>query len=91
MKRFLLLSMLMVASTALPRQALAVDLINEDEVAYDVLIEEADSKRTLSLRPGESVPDICRSCDITVDGIGTISTQHGDTIIIRGRNFQVTS
>lgn len=91
MKRHLTSLLAFVACLALPMPAIAVDLRNEDSVRYAVIVEESTSKQTHILRPGEALPDICYRCDITVEGVGSISAQPGDTIVIRNRSFQVVS
>ena len=41
--------------------ATAATVTNEDKVAHLVIIEEAGSKRELTLQPAESIKDACQS------------------------------
>lgn len=91
MKRPLVRILVVAMCVGLPVPAFAVDLINEDKIRYEVVIEDSGHTRTHILRPGEALPDICHRCDIIIEGVGSITAQPGDTIVIRRRTFQVVS
>ena len=91
MKRHLLLLSVAMFAVIPVEPAIAVNLINEDRVSYDVVVHDPTGARMHVLGPAAVLPDVCYRCDITVDGVGRISAEPGDTIKIRNRSFQVGS
>ena len=91
MKRPLIRFLVVTMCVVLPAPAMAIGLINEDQIRYEVVVEDSGHTRTHILRPGEALPDVCHRCDISVEGVGSISAQPDDTIVIRRRSFQVVS
>lgn len=91
MKQHLFPFSVAIVAMALTTPTMAVDLVNEDLVRYEVVVQDADGTRTHVLRPEEALPAICYRCNITVEGAGPISTEPGDTIVIRNRSFRVSS
>ena len=87
--KLIVLGTLVTVLGGLPTASRAVDLVNEDQKTYPVTIEIYDDVRKFRLRPGETVPDVCVECSISIPDAGQIDTDPGDVIIIRDGDFVV--
>ncbi len=69
----------------------AVELINEDQQTYTVVITEGEKVRKLRLRAGDYLPDVCTQCVIAVPEVGEVATEPGDVIIIGDGKLELRS
>ena len=74
-----------------PQAAIAVDLVNEDNVAYQVRIVDESGEREVIITPRETLVDICYRCEISIEDVGTISAEPTDTIIIQNGEMSIIS
>ncbi len=69
----------------------AVDLVNRDRVPREVVVNQADgSSRTITVRAGEKVENICDDCVILV-GAGSVETRGRLTVRIAGGVVSIES
>jgi hypothetical protein len=80
-----------LAGLLLPPTAHAVNLTNEDSVAYRILVVDQAGKREVLIAPGEMLWDICYRCDITLKDVDTISAEPTDTVSIQNGKLSVLS
>ena len=84
------LGFLMAAMIA-PRTGEAVDLVNRDRKAHEVVVNRADgSSETLKIRAGQRVADICADCVILV-GQSSVEARGRATIKIEGGEVSTAS
>jgi hypothetical protein len=60
----------------------AVDLKNEDSQTYTVLIHETGTTHT-SIGSSTTMASICSSCEIEVEGVGSVRASSGETVVIK--------
>lgn len=70
---------------------MAVDIENRDRKEHEVTINRADgSSETLTLKPGQKLPDICTDCVILV-GENSVETRGRATVKIEGGKVSIAS
>ncbi|TAL31521.1 MAG: hypothetical protein EPN93_17150 [Spirochaetes bacterium] len=62
--------------------AWAVDLKNEDSQTYTVRIHETGTTHT-SIGSSTTMASICSSCEIEVEGVGSVRASGGETVVIK--------
>ena len=78
-----------VAVAASPAQA--VDLVNRDKALREVTVNGADgSSKTLTVKAGQKVADICNDCVILV-GSSSVETKGRATVKIEGGEVSIAS
>jgi hypothetical protein len=91
MKSWLLAAFIALAGLVLTGTAHAVNLTNEDSIAYRVLVVDEAGKREIIIMPGETLSDICYRCDITLEDVDTISARPTETVIIENGKLALAS
>lgn len=84
MIRFLPTGVAVLSVLALVPAAQAVDVLNEDGRDYDVIVVENGVENVFTLFSGGSEEDVCASCTISIDGVGSIEASGKETIVISG-------
>lgn len=69
--------------------ALAASVVNEDRTDYVVVVTTERGTRTVTIRPGQTLRDLCESCEISIEDIGVLSVQRGERVVIRGNTMMV--
>ena len=80
-----------LGGTLVPQAAIAVDLVNKDNVAYQVRIVDDSGERQVIITPRETLVDICFRGEISIEDVGTISAEPTDTIIIQNGELSIIS
>ena len=71
--------------------AQAVDLVNRDKAPHEVTVNGADgSSKTLTVKAGAKVTDICSDCVILV-GASSVETKGRATVKIEGGEVSIAS
>ncbi len=63
--------------------ALAVDLTNKDSQPYQVKVTEGSNTKEISLEPGATEKVCSSTCQIDIDGIGSINASGTETLTIK--------
>jgi hypothetical protein len=63
--------------------AFSVDLINKDGKSYNIKIKSGASTTSTSISSNTTKSGVCSSCTIVVEGVGEISADGSDKIIIK--------
>ena len=63
--------------------ALAVDIVNEDETPYEVLVTSGGDTMTIDIEPEATLGDVCDSCNLEIEGEEPISAEGKDVVRIR--------
>ena len=63
--------------------SLAVDIINDDEAPYEVLITDDSDILTVLVESGGTVVDVCKSCTVEIDGADAVVAEDVDVVRIR--------
>ena len=63
--------------------AVAVDIVNDDGVPYDVHVSEGGDTVVVSIKLGATVNNVCEYCIVEMDGAEPVSAE--DTEIVRIR------
>jgi hypothetical protein len=61
----------------------AVDVVNEDEETYELVISEGSMSRTLILEGWGTVDNVCEACTIEIDGVGEIDAIEDEVVVIK--------
>lgn len=69
-----------VALVASP--ALAVDLVNEDAVTYEVLLDDGSEPRLISIAAGETLTKVCDECVLSV-GDSSLDAEEIEVAVIK--------
>ena len=85
MIRFAVLATALVMTTS----AHAVSLQNKDSVKYDIKVRSSSSTMSASIDGGVVKNNICSSCTIEVEGVGSIDASGSDKVVIRGGKLSV--
>jgi hypothetical protein len=67
----------------------AVDLRNEDAVEYQVQVTRNDVTRTIVIRPGQTIRNLCTACEISIEEIGVVQAEGSQVATIRGSYLSV--
>jgi len=84
MVRFLPAGAAVLSVLALAPAAQAVDVLNEDGRDYDVVVVENGVESAFTLFSGGSEEDVCTTCTIEIEGIGSIEASGKETVVISG-------
>ena len=89
MKRLLVLSGVLIAAGAAPSGA--VDIVNRDRVAHDVVINRSDgSSEEITVKARGKLADVCKACVVVVGESTTEAT--GDvTVTIEGGKVSINT
>ena len=63
--------------------SLAVDIINDDETPYEVLVTDGSDTLAVPIEPGATVVDVCTSCTVEIDGADAVTAEDVDVVRIR--------
>jgi len=74
---------------ALAGPALGASVVNEDRTAYVVVVVTERATREITLRPGQTMRDLCERCEVSIEDIGVLTIGRGDRVIIRGNTMMV--
>lgn len=69
--------------------AAAASVVNEDKTPYVLLVSSDRGTREVTVRPGQTVRDLCEACEVSIEDIGVITIAKGDRVIIRGNTMMV--
>jgi uncharacterized protein YdbL (DUF1318 family) len=83
----LVAALLAAASLSVPARAASV--VNEDKTPYVVLVTTDRGTREINLRPGQTVRDLCESCEVSIEDIGLLTVGKGDKVVIRANTMMV--
>jgi hypothetical protein len=72
-----------------PTAAHAVSLQNKDSSSYDIKVKSSSSTMTSSINGGVIKNNICSSCTIEVEGVGTVDASGSDKVVIDGGKLSV--
>ena len=78
-----------LALAALAAPASAASVINEDKMPYVLLVSSDRGAREITVRPGQTVRDLCETCEVSIEDIGVLTIARGDRVIIRGNTMMV--
>ena len=67
----------------------AVSLQNKDSVKYDIKVRSSSSTMSASIDGGVVKNNICSSCTIEVDGVGSVDASGSDKVVIDGGKLSV--
>ena len=73
----------LVALMASSSAVFAVSLQNKDSKSYNIRVKGSSSTMSTSISGGTVKGNICSSCKITVDGVGSIDASGSDKVIIK--------
>jgi hypothetical protein len=62
--------------------AFAVDLRNEDSQSYTVRVHDVGTTHT-SIGSSTTMASICSSCEIEVEGVGSLKASGSETVVIK--------
>ena len=81
MSKLLLASLTSLALMAFAGSAYAVDIQNQDKLSHEIQIDDpnATEKAFIEVLHGETVTDICKSCDLTIGDSDAVAAE-GDQI-----------
>ncbi len=66
-------------------QALAVDLVNKDNIAYRIWVTSSSGTVSMLIRPLSVTENICtEACQIKVKNVGTVEAAYNKSITIEG-------
>ena len=69
----------------------AVDLVNRDRVAHDVVINRSDgSSEEITVKPREKMADVCKACVVVV-GDSTAEATGDVTVTIEGGKVSINT
>ena len=63
--------------------SLAVDIVNDDETPYEVLVTDGSDTLTIPIGPGATAFDVCISCTVEIDGANAVAAEDVDVVRIR--------
>ena len=69
--------------------ASAVDVVNEDETDYTLIVNDGDREQEVLIGSGVRLEDVCTSCTIEVEGVGEIEADEMDVVHIRGGELEL--
>lgn len=83
--------LVLLAATALMAAgpAAAASVVNEDRTDYVLVVTTDRGSRQITLRPGQSVRDLCESCEISIEEIGVLTLRAGERAVIRGNTMMI--
>lgn len=84
MNRLLPAAVAVMSVLALSPAARAVDVLNEDGRDYDIVVVENGAESVFTLFSGGSEEDVCATCTISIEGVGSIDASNKDTVVISG-------
>lgn len=61
----------------------AVDIINSDKAAHDLVVVESGEPMRFRIAPRATLTDVCSACRIQVGSKETTDAEDGDTVTIR--------
>ena len=67
----------------------AVSLQNKDSVKYDIKVRSSSSTMSASIDGGVVKNNICSSCTIEVDGVGSVDASGSDKVVIQDGKLSV--
>ncbi len=67
----------------------AVSLQNKDSSSYDIKVKSSSSTMTSSINGGVVKNNICSSCTIEVDGVGSVDASGSDKVVIKDGKLTV--
>ncbi|GAB6054439.1 hypothetical protein JCM17960_32590 [Magnetospira thiophila] len=70
------------AVALLASPALAIDIINEDAVPYEVMLDNGTEVKTVTINAGETLANACESCSVTV-GESSLDAQGVAVVVIK--------
>lgn len=91
MTKTLLASLVSLALVAFSGGANAVDITNLDKDVHDVLINdpEAPGEVFIEIYPGDTLNDICGSCEITLGDAKPISASDDEVVSIKNGILEI--
>ena len=63
--------------------ALAVDIVNDDEMPYEVLVTSGGTTTAIDIEAEATTGDVCDSCSLEIEGEEPISAEGKDVVRIR--------
>lgn len=79
----------LLAAASLPSPARAASVVNEDKMPYVVLVTTDRGTREINVRPGQTVRDVCETCEVSIEDIGLLTIGKGDKVVIRANTMMV--
>lgn len=80
---------LLCAALLIPTSAHAVSLQNKDSSSYDIRVKSSSSTMTSSINGGVVKNNICSSCTIEVEGVGSVDASGSDKVVIEDGRLSV--
>ncbi|MEL0019977.1 MAG: hypothetical protein VW709_08865 [Rickettsiales bacterium] len=71
--------------------AQAVDVVNEDQVPYEIVVQDDNGLRVLEISPGQSLKNICVSCALTIPTDEPLEAQDKDIVLIKDGKMDIKS
>ena len=63
--------------------ALSVDIVNDDDVPYEVIVPDGGNTVTVPIGPGATVGNVCEYCIVEMDGAEPVSAEDKEVVRIR--------
>ncbi len=77
-------------SPSLPSTAFAVDIVNQDDTPYFLIIVAAGAEQGMVVGARAGLYDVCAGCIIRIDGIGDVrAVEDASTLVIAGRQARL--
>ncbi len=90
MKRLLIQGGAIAAATMLAVSAGAVDVINDDQLPYLLVVSDAGGNQEIEIEGGEMLVDVCAECVIEVINVGTVEVSGEQALLIRDGGIEVS-